>query len=115
MKATTMIQNFEAIQKQGQESIDLAVKNVSAFTKRLQDMARETADFSQKQFETSTAAAEKVMASKSIDKAFEAQADYAKRSYEAFVAQATRMNEMYTEMAKEAYKPFETMIAKSSK
>lgn len=110
-----MIQNFEAIQKQGQESLDLAMKNVSALAKRMQDMARETAEFSKKHFETSTAAAEKVMGAKSIDKAFEVQADYAKTSYEAFIAQATKMNEMYTEMAKEAYKPFESMIVKASK
>ena len=110
-----MMQNFETIQKQGQENMDLAMKSVTAVTKGMQDMAREAADFSKKQFEASSAAAEKLMASKSIDKAFEVQADYAKTAYEAFVAQATKMGEIYADVAKEAYKPFEAMGAKFAK
>jgi hypothetical protein len=110
-----MIQNFETIQKQGQESLDVAMKSVNAMTKGFQDIAKETADFSKKQFETSAAAAEKLMATKSVEKAFEVQADYVKTSYEAFVAQATRMGEIYADMAKQAYKPYETMTAKVAK
>jgi hypothetical protein len=110
-----MIQNFETIQKQGQESLDVAMKSVNAMTKGFQDIAKETADFSKKQFETSAAAAEKLMATKSMEKAFEVQADYVKTSYEAFVAQATRMGEIYADMAKQAYKPYETMAAKVAK
>jgi hypothetical protein len=110
-----MMQNFESIQKQGQESLDVAMKSVNAMTKGFQDIAKETADFSKKQFETSAAAAEKLMATKSIEKAFEVQADYVKASYEAFVAQATRMGELYADMAKQAYKPYETIAAKVAK
>ncbi len=110
-----MIQNFETIQKQGQESLDVAMKSVNAMTKGFQDIAKETADFSKKQFETSAAAAEKLMATKSMEKALEVQADYVKTSYEAFVAQATRMGEIYADMAKQAYKPYETMAAKVAK
>jgi hypothetical protein len=50
-----------------------------------------------------------------MEKAFEVQADYVKTSYEAFVAQATRMGEIYADMAKQAYKPYETMAAKVAK
>jgi hypothetical protein len=110
-----MIQNFETIQKQGQESMDVAMKSVNAMTKGFQEIAKETADFSKKQFETSAAAAEKLMATKSMEKAFEVQADYVKTSYEAFVAQATRMGELYADMAKQAYKPYETIAAKVAK
>jgi len=110
-----MIQNFETFQKQGQESLDVAMKSVNAMTKGFQDIAKETADYSKKQFETSAAAAEKLMATKSLDKAFEVQADYMKGAYEAFVAQATRMGELYADMAKQAYKPYEGMAAKVAK
>ena len=54
------------------------------------------------------------MTAKSLDKAFEVQSDYAKTSYEGFVAQATKMGELYTDLAKEAYKPFEDAVAKAS-
>jgi len=110
-----MIQNFESFQKQGQESLDVAMKSVNAMTKGFQDIAKETADYSKKQYETSAAAAEKLMATKSLDKAFEVQADYMKGAYEAFVAQATRMGELYADMAKQAYKPYEGIVAKVAK
>jgi len=110
-----MIQNFESFQKQGQESLDVAMKSVNAMTKGFQDIAKETADYSKKQFETSAAAAEKLMATQSLDKAFEVQADYMKGAYEAFVAQATRMGELYADMAKQAYKPYEGIAAKVAK
>ena len=110
-----MIKNFDAIQKQGQENIDLTMKSVSAVNKGFQDIAKVAADFSKTNFETSSAAAEKLMATKSVDKAFEVQADFVKGAYEAFVAQATRMGELYSVVAKEAYKPFETMTTKAAK
>jgi hypothetical protein len=110
-----MIQNFESFTKQGQENFDAALKTVNAMTKGFQEIAKEAADFSKKQFETSAAAAEKLMATKSVEKAFEVQADYMKGSYEAFVAQATRMGELYSDLAKQAYKPYEAVAAKVAK
>jgi phasin family protein len=107
--------NIETIQKQNQEQIEVAVKSFSAMSKGFQDIAKETADYAKQSFETSSAAAEKLMASKSIDKAFEVQTEYAKSAYEAFVAQATKMGELYADLAKEAYKPFETAMPKIGK
>ncbi len=110
-----MIQNLESFTKQGQENLDTALKTVNAMTKGFQEIAKEAADFSKKQFETSAATAEKLMATKSVEKAFEVQADYMKGSYEAFVAQATRMGELYSDMAKQAYKPYEAFAPKAAK
>lgn len=110
-----MFNNLESMQKQGQENFEQAVKSMNAVSKGVQEIAKEAADYSKKHFEHSSAAAEKLMASRSIEKAVEVQADYAKSSYEAFVAQATRMGEMYVDLAKEAYKPLENMLPKVSK
>ena len=58
-----------------------------------------------------TAALEKLSASKSFDKALEVQQSLAKESYESLVAQMTKLNELYINTAKEAYKPFEASMA----
>ena len=50
---------------------------------------------------------------KSFEKAIEIQTDYAKQTYEGFVAEATKLGELYAELAKEAYKPFEALVAKA--
>jgi phasin family protein len=107
--------NFDTIQKQNQENLDVAMKSFSAMSKGFQDIAKEAADYAKQSFETSSAAAERLMASKSIDKAFEVQSEYAKSAYESFVAQATKMGELYADIAKEAYKPFEGTMPKMPK
>ena len=70
-------------------------------------------DYSKKVFEQSTAATEKLLGAKSFDKAVEVQSDYAKSAYETFVAEATKLGELYADLAKEAYKPFETHFGKA--
>ncbi len=42
------------------------------------------------------------------------QNDYLKSSYEGFVTEATKLGELYLDFAKEAYKPFEGVMAKAS-
>ena len=49
---------------------------------------------------------------KSIDKAIEVQTDYFKSSYEGFVSEATKLSDLYTDLAKETYKPFEGVFGK---
>jgi phasin family protein len=109
-----MMQQFESIQKVGKENVDAALKAFGAASKGMQTIAVETTDFTKKSFEQSTAVVEKLVAVKTLDKAFEVQADYAKTAYEGFVAQATKIGELYTAMAKDAFKPFEAVIAKAT-
>ena len=49
---------------------------------------------------------------KKLDEAISLQTEFAKASYEGFVAQATKFGEMYQAVAKEAFKPVEGAIAK---
>ena len=42
------------------------------------------------------------------------QTEYAKTAYEGFVAEASKLGELYADLAKESYKPFETLIAKTA-
>lgn len=41
----------------------------------------------------------------------EVQQGFAKEAYESFVAEATKLGEMYTAAAKEAYKPYEASFS----
>ncbi len=107
-----MMQQFEVFQKAGKDNVDAALKSFGAASKGLQAIAVEAADYSKKSFEQGTATMEKLVGVKTIDKAFEIQADYAKTAYEAAVAQATKMGELYTATVKEAFKPYEAAIAK---
>jgi phasin family protein len=106
--------NTDQIQKFGKDSMDMALASFGAWTKNAQAIASEVADYSKKSFEGSTAAWEKLMGAKSLEKVVEVQSEYLKSSYEDFVAQSSKIGELYADLAKEAYKPFESVMAKAS-
>jgi hypothetical protein len=108
-----MLTNFDDLQKLGKDNVDVALKQFGAVSQGFQAIATEVADYSKKSFEDSTAAFEKMMGAKSIEKAIEIQSAYVKTAYEGFIAQATKLGELYTGLAKESYKPFENLAAKA--
>ncbi|WP_350334640.1 phasin family protein [Coralliovum pocilloporae] len=110
-----MFQGFDEIQKMSKDNVDTAVKSFGVVSQGFQAIAVEMTDYSKKSFEDGVAVAEKMMAVKSIDKAVEVQSDYAKSAYEAFVGHATKVGELYADLAKEAYKPVEGVLAKAAK
>ena len=108
-----MVKNFEDLQQVGKENVDLALKSMGVLSKGTQAIAVEVADYSKKAFEDRTAALEKLFGVKSFEKAIEVQTEYAKTAYEGFVAKASKISELYADLAKETYKPFETLMAKA--
>ncbi len=108
-----MIKSFEDLQQVGKENVDTALKSFGALSKGSQAIAVEVVDYSKKAFEDGTAAIEKLFGVKSLDKAVEVQTEYARSAYEGFVAKASRLGELYADLAKEAYKPYETRLAKA--
>jgi hypothetical protein len=104
----------EDVQNFGKSSMDMALTSLDAWTRGTQAIAVEVVDYSKKSAESSAAAWEKLMGSKSLEKALEVQSQYLRSSYEDFVAEATKLGELYVDLAKQAYKPFEGVVAKAS-
>jgi hypothetical protein len=109
-----MVKGIDEMQQLGKDQMDAAMKSFGALSKSMQAIALEMADYSKKLFEQGSAATEKLIGAKSLDKAIEVQSDYAKSAYEGFVAQATRLGDLYADLAKEAYKPFENQFGKAA-
>ncbi len=107
-----MIKNFDEIQQFGKENVDVALKSFGATTKGVQAIAVEMADYSRKSFENGAAAFEKLLGARSVDKAIEVQQGYLKDVYEGFVSEAAKVGELYADLAKEAYKPYENLFTK---
>jgi len=107
-----MANKFEEFQKMGTEQFEAATSVAASLAKALQTIAAETADYSKRSLEDNSAYLEKLLAAKSLDSAMQIQSEYAKSAYESFVAQATKIGELYTSLAKEAFKPVESVISK---
>ena len=108
-----MTQTFEDAGKFGKEFMDTGLKSLATFSKGWKSIAVEATEYTKKSFETGSAAVEQLVSAKSLEKAIEIQTDYAKTAYEDFVAEATKINELYAELFKDTYKPFESVAAKA--
>jgi hypothetical protein len=108
-----MFGQIEDFQKLGKDNVDVAMKSFGTAQKSVQAIVTEVADYSKKAFEQSSAVMEKLAGAKTLDKAVEIQSDYAKSAYEGFVSYASKLGELYTNLAKETVKPYETLIAKA--
>jgi phasin family protein len=107
-----MLKNVDEMQKLGKDNVEAAMKAFGVTSKGFQAIAAEVTNYSKKSFEDGTAAVERLLGAKTLEKAIEIQSEYAKTAYEGFVAEATKLGELYADLAKEAYKPFEGYLAK---
>jgi len=95
-----MSTNFPDIKAFSTAPFEAFTTATASSTKGMQAIAAETTDYSKKSFEKS-----RVLFEKLIDEAIQLQSDFAKSAYEDFVAEATKIGEMYSSLAKEAFKP----------
>ena len=102
-----MVGNLEDIQKISKDNIDGMTKSFGAMPKAVQAIATEMADYSKRSFEHGAKAMQNLLAVKSLDKAIEVQSEYAKTAYEDYTAQVTKLGQLYSELAKETFKPYE--------
>jgi hypothetical protein len=103
------IEDYSKFNKDQLEALQTAAAEVS---KQLQAIAAETTEYSRKTVESGSAFVEKLLSVKKLDEALHLQQEYLKTSYEGFVAQATKLGELYANVAKEAFKPVEGALAK---
>ncbi len=105
-----MIRNFEDMQKLGHTNMDSAMRVFGELNKNWQAIAAEMGDYTKRSFEEGTSTLEKLMSSKSVEQVVEIQTSYAKRAYDDYMQQMTKIGGMYANMAKEAYKPVEKIL-----
>ena len=79
---------------------------VASVQKHLTAITTAQTDFAKSSFEANKDYFEKLAGVKSLDKFFEVTREYAKSAQETFVAEATKIGELYKTLAQEAFTPF---------
>ena len=102
----------EEFQKYGKEQMESAAASAGEFAKGVQAIMTAYSDYAKKAIENGNAFVEKLSGVKSFEKVVELQTEYAKSSYETFVAESKKIGELYVDLAKQSYKPFEGVMAK---
>lgn len=113
-KGHSVMVKVEEFQQFGKEQFDAAVASANSFSSGIQSIATAYGDYAKKSFEDAKSFVEKLSGVKSLEKAIELQTEYAKTSYETFVAESQKIGELYTDLAKQAFKPYEGLVSKIS-
>jgi len=105
-----MTKGIETATTFGQENVEAVVTSSKIAAKAAESMGAEIAAYSKKAYEDGLAAAKEMTACKSVTELFEKQTAFGKASVEGFVAEATRLNEMYAAAAKDIFEPINARV-----
>ena len=104
-----MSKDMEDFNKFGQVGLDNALKMWGEWAKSWQAVTAEMSDYTKRSFEDGTKTFEKLATARTIEQVMEIQASYAKRAYDDYFQQVTRLTSMYTDIARDSTKPLERL------
>ena len=107
--------NIYGCQKLGTEQLASNTTATSSFLDTVQAIAADASDYSRWSLENSFSFVAKLLGAKSFDSAIQIHSEFAKTSYAGFVAQAKKMGELYSDLAKEFFKPIQTFNANDAR
>lgn len=107
----TVTKGLEKFTDLGKGSVEAYVQAATVFAKTLERVNGEVFNFSKQQMEDSVAAFKAVSSAKSVHEAWEVQTDFAKSALDSYVAQATKLNDLWLDAAKQAAEPFTARFA----
>ena len=102
----------EEFQRVGKDNYETAVRSYGEANKAWQTIAARWTEYSKRAVEDATRAFEQLLAAKSFEQAIEIQSQYAKKAYDNYSAEMSKLGEIYVGMARDAYKPFEQAMSK---
>jgi hypothetical protein len=108
-----MATQFEDFQKASKDQLEHVAATAASLTRGFQAIATEATDYSKRSLESTSSYIEKLFTAKTLESAIQIQSEFAKTQLEGFVAQATKMSDLYKELAKEAMKPVETAMSQA--
>jgi phasin family protein len=107
--------NLDDFQNFSKQQVEFATSFAATLSKGMQEIAAEAADYSKHAMSANADVVERLMGAKSVETAVQIQSDFAKSSYEGFVAKATKINEIVTKLATEAFKPAQSAFSAVTK
>ena len=84
----------------------------SSFLDTVQAIAAEASDYSRRSLENRFTVVAKLLGATTFESAIQIQSEHAKTSYAGFIAYLMKMTDLRANLAKEFFKPIETVITK---
>jgi phasin family protein len=105
--------SFETAAAFNQDNFEAFVTSSKIAAKAAESVSGEIIAYSKKSYEEGMAAAKELSACTTMGEFFEKQSEFGKLSMEGFVAEASRLNDMYAAAAKEAFAPLTARFNKA--
>ena len=101
------VKNYDQFVGFGKDTVEAYAKAANVAGKGVETLHNEIYGYSKQSIEGSIAATKALMGAKSVHEAFELQSDYAKTAFDAYVGEMTKITELFTATAKEAFEPLQ--------
>lgn len=99
--------DFDDANRRSKEAIDAMLNGCVEVAKGYQSIADEATDFSRRSYEDMTSFMEQLATVRSLGEAYQLQTRYLTSAYEAVLAEANKMNGLYADLTRSAYKPLD--------
>jgi len=107
-KSLTALNELNA---QSKKNLEAYVASVTAATKGAETVGAQALAFSKQALEEQVAAAKSLAGAKSVQEAMELQTTWAKSAMESYIAQFSKVSEVYAASVKESMKPLNERVA----
>jgi phasin family protein len=102
---------FSEVGAFGKENVEAWVASATAASKGFEALSAHAVALSKKTMETNMAAAKSMMTAKSVQELMERQAEFAKSSFDTYIAELNKMSELMSGVTKDAIKPLNERFA----
>lgn len=89
----------------GKENVEAIIASATVASKGFEQISARAVAFSKSAMESHMAAAKALMSSKSVQEAIERQSDYARQTFDGYVAEMNKMSDLMTGLTRDAMKP----------
>jgi len=107
MKNVEDIQNMQQV---GQQNVDAAVQGLTEVNKGVQAIGVAMSEYAKRTMERNTEVAGRLAGARSVEQFMEIQSEHIRSAYEEYMAETSRIGNIYAEMAHDMFKPFERML-----
>ncbi len=104
------VKALEEISKFSKENLEAAVAASTVYTKGFETFGKAWYALSQETVEASAAVAKALLGAKTLKEAVDLQTDFAKTTFDKFVAEGTKLSEMSIKVANEALEPINARV-----
>jgi phasin family protein len=101
----TAFKTVEEMQKLSKDNLEAYVQASTIVAKGFEQLGKAWMAFTQEALEQSAAAAKALLGAKSVREAVDLQTEWAKASFDKFVAESTKLSEQSVKVANEAFEP----------